>query len=94
MNERLQRIADDLGTRTYKDALHGRIAKDNFTYGVGQMQLEALEIVARVCDGWDAVYTRKSTASDEQARLQAVAQLAAVSSLREEIRETLLEEGL
>lgn len=40
MNERLQKIADDLGTNVYKDALHGQIARDNFIYGVKQAELE------------------------------------------------------
>lgn len=41
MNERLQKIADDLGTNVYKDALHGQIAKENFIYGVKQAELES-----------------------------------------------------
>ena len=41
MNERLQRIADDLGTNVYKDALHGQIARDNFIYGVKQAEMES-----------------------------------------------------
>lgn len=40
MNERLQKIADDLGTNVYKDSMHGQIAKENFIYGVKQAELE------------------------------------------------------
>lgn len=43
MNERLQRIADELGTSVYIDPTHGRIAKDNFVYGVAQQKLVDIE---------------------------------------------------
>lgn len=48
MNARLQKIADDLGTKTYKDPLHGQIAKDNFIYGVKQAELEETDHLREV----------------------------------------------
>lgn len=53
MNARLQKIADDLGTKTYKDPLHGQIAKDNFIYGAAQQKLEMID---KACKWMETTY--------------------------------------
>ena len=40
MTTRLQKIADGLEQNVYKDATHGKIARDNFIYGAAQQELE------------------------------------------------------
>ncbi|MCQ2219761.1 MAG: hypothetical protein MJZ12_00125 [Prevotella sp.] len=40
----LEKIAYDLEHNTYKDSVHGKIAKDNFIYGAAQAKLEALRV--------------------------------------------------
>lgn len=41
--DRIQRIADELEKEVYKDPMHGKIARDNFLYGVAQGKLEIIE---------------------------------------------------
>lgn len=50
MNNRLKKIANDLETKVYKDQIHGKIAKQNFIYGMKQTMLEMEEwIYENVC---------------------------------------------
>ena len=85
MSERLQKIADDLGTNVYKDALHGQIARDNFTYGVKQAESEIVEIVRNVCDSWADLYTRKIASKSPQSRIVAVGQYETVDNIKRDI---------
>lgn len=50
MNARIERIAHDLECSTYKDATHGRIAKDNFVYGVAQAKIEIIDTIKKMED--------------------------------------------
>lgn len=43
MNARIERIANELEYDTYIDPTHGRIARDNFIYGVAQAKIEMIE---------------------------------------------------
>lgn len=45
MNARIERIAHDLEYNTYKDETHGRIARDNFIYGVAQAKIEVVDTI-------------------------------------------------
>ena len=48
MNDRLERLAHELEHKTYKDAMHGKIAKDNFVYGVAQGKIELTKIIKKM----------------------------------------------
>lgn len=45
--KRLEKIADELKHSTYKDPVHGQIARDNFVYGVAQAKVE---ITDKICE--------------------------------------------
>lgn len=70
MNDRLERLAHELEHKTYKSEIHGKIAKDNFVYGVVQGKIELTEIIKkmeesfseqnRIASGWYAPTDRIS----------------------------------
>ena len=52
MNDRLERLAHELEHLTYKSEIHGKIAKDNFVYGVAQEKIELTEIIKKMEDSF------------------------------------------
>lgn len=89
MNARIERIAHDLEYSTYKDETHGRIARDNFVYGVAQAKIEIIDIINK---RWDYYADQNCKANNESAPTDRIAYLAGQRDAMIELLKMMREE--
>lgn len=89
MNDRLERLAHELEHKTYKSEIHGKIAKDNFVYGVAQGKIELTNIIKKMEESFSK---QNREASDSYAPTDRIAYLAGKRDAMTELIEALKEE--
>ena len=89
LNERLERLANELECSVYKDAMHGKIAKDNFVYGVAHGEIELADIVKKMEERFSE---QNRKASDENAPTDRIAYLAGKRDAMTELLQIMKED--